>query len=188
MTLSLASLLALPSVMSTVDVPWLPFPNTVDVVLTDCEPPRELTRTAFAVLLTPEGDVLMANNRRRGLEFPGGHIDAGESFEEAVRRECREECGVEPGKLHALLLQRMVSSGTVMADWKYPHPAGFQRFYTGIVHNAPEDYVENDECLRPVLLSRDVALSSDGPLNTARRVMLESAYSLLYNHLSTPRP
>jgi mutator protein MutT len=54
-----------------------------------------------AVLLR-QGDALLA--RRSPLRkaypdlwsFPGGHVEAGESLEQALVRECREEIGIEP--------------------------------------------------------------------------------------------
>jgi 8-oxo-dGTP diphosphatase len=53
-----------------------------------------------AALLGPEGRVLM-QQRRHGAEhgglweFPGGKVEPGESLEESLRREIREELGIE---------------------------------------------------------------------------------------------
>ena len=48
-----------------------------------------------ALVLNYRGQVLLVNSPWRGWEYPGGLIEAGESFEAALRREIREEAGVE---------------------------------------------------------------------------------------------
>ena len=53
-----------------------------------------------AAVLIEEGRVLLTKRRADqhlpGLwEFPGGKLESGESPEEAIVRECREECGIE---------------------------------------------------------------------------------------------
>ena len=51
---------------------------------------------SVAALLTNEkGDILLVNSPWRGWEYPGGLIEPGETFQEALRREVREEAGVE---------------------------------------------------------------------------------------------
>ena len=60
----------------------------------------ELPRTVCGVALTEEGEVVMVKQYRHPLdevllEIPGGFIDEGESGEEAMRRELKEETGYE---------------------------------------------------------------------------------------------
>ena len=48
-----------------------------------------------ALVTNDEGKILLVNSPWRGWEYPGGLIEPGETFEEAMRREVREESGVE---------------------------------------------------------------------------------------------
>ena len=55
-----------------------------------------LHKVSVAALVTnEEGKILLVNSPWRGWEYPGGLIEPGETFEEALRREVREEAGVE---------------------------------------------------------------------------------------------
>lgn len=64
------------------------------------DPSRALIHVVAAALVDPEGRVLLAQRRpdshQGGLwEFPGGKQHAGETLPECLRREMREELGVE---------------------------------------------------------------------------------------------
>lgn len=53
-------------------------------------------KVSVAALVTnEEGKILLVNSPWRGWEYPGGLIEAGETFQEALHREVREEAGVE---------------------------------------------------------------------------------------------
>lgn len=60
------------------------------------------TKHIAAVILVKDGKILAAQ-RSYGMkdkwEFPGGKIEAGETPEQALRRECREELALELGTL-----------------------------------------------------------------------------------------
>lgn len=48
-----------------------------------------------ALVRNGEGEILLVKSPWRGWEYPGGLIEPGESFEAALKREVREESGVE---------------------------------------------------------------------------------------------
>ena len=48
-----------------------------------------------AMVTNDEGEILLVNSPWRGWEYPGGLIEPGESFEAALKREVREESGIE---------------------------------------------------------------------------------------------
>ena len=42
---------------------------------------------------------IVISRPKRGWELPGGHVEAGESPDECIRREADEECRIAIGKL-----------------------------------------------------------------------------------------
>ena len=56
--------------------------------------PNHLVSVA-ALVTNDRGEILLVNSPWRGWEYPGGLIEPGESFQEALHREVREESGVE---------------------------------------------------------------------------------------------
>lgn len=65
-------------------------------------------KVGIGVLVFKDGKVLLG--KRKGSHgvgeygFPGGHLEFGESYEECIRRECREEIGIEVKDIKFLCL------------------------------------------------------------------------------------
>jgi ADP-ribose pyrophosphatase YjhB (NUDIX family) len=63
-------------------------------------------RPAGYAVVRRDDEVLLVKMKQSGkFFFPGGAVDVGEPMEEAVRREIREEAGVEVGDLEFLMLK-----------------------------------------------------------------------------------
>ncbi len=66
---------------------------------------REPVNVAVGVLIDPEGRFLLTSRPEGKVyagywEFPGGKVEAGETVEEALRRELHEELGISIGAAH----------------------------------------------------------------------------------------
>ena len=84
-------------------------------------------------MVLKDGKVLLGKRKGAHAEgdysFPGGHLEYMESFEECVRRECREECGIEIENIRAPLLGNVTAyrpkhyvQVSFTADWKSGEP------------------------------------------------------------------
>jgi 8-oxo-dGTP diphosphatase len=130
------------------NVGYLPQPNTIEVVVTDEPPPRDLTTTAFLLPIFDDGSVLLSRHRRRGVEPAGGHIEPGETPEQAAARELYEETGCVVRDVRPVGYLRMTSHADAPPGWRYPHPVSYQQFFIGRVMRL-DPYVVNAECGLP---------------------------------------
>lgn len=84
-----------------------------------------LHKVSVAALVTnEEGKILLVNSPWRGWEYPGGLIESGETFEEALRREVREEAGVEIEITGFVGICRNVGKDIVNIDFTAKYAAG----------------------------------------------------------------
>jgi 8-oxo-dGTP diphosphatase len=66
---------------------------------------RPITEVAVGVLVAPDGQFLLTSRPEGKVyagywEFPGGKVEPGESVEQALARELREELGIQIGAAH----------------------------------------------------------------------------------------
>ncbi len=106
---------------------WLPQPNTVVITATSELPPPELCTASY--VLAFEGDNLLMADLDRGVDIAGGHIDAGETPEQAMRREVQEETGATLGAARLFAVQKMTITGPKPEGYKYPYPVSYQLMY-----------------------------------------------------------
>ncbi|MFQ6134783.1 MAG: NUDIX domain-containing protein [Nitrososphaerales archaeon] len=66
--------------------------------------------TVGALVVHESGEILLVRSYkwRNLLSVPGGHIEVGERAEDAVRREVKEEVGLEVEPLELLLIQQAI--------------------------------------------------------------------------------
>ena len=88
--------------------------------------PEELTPTACSGLAYFNNKVILTKNSR-GWDIPGGHIEAGETIEQTLRREMHEEAGITNITSFQLLAYFLINSDTPKinpaTNQPYPNPS-----------------------------------------------------------------
>ena len=77
-----------------------------------------------ALVMNDAGKILLVNSPWRGWEYPGGLIEPGETFQEAFRREVREEAGVEIEILGFVGLCKNIERDVVNIDFIAKYVSG----------------------------------------------------------------
>lgn len=75
------------------------------------------TLVVGALVRNEKGEILLIRHHRRGWEIPQGRVEEGESLLDALRREVREETGVEisPGPLAAVFSKTSAPSAVIFS-------------------------------------------------------------------------
>jgi 8-oxo-dGTP pyrophosphatase MutT (NUDIX family) len=133
-----------------------PEPTTfrITLELTRRLPPAEQISTAMCIAF--DGDrIVLARHVDRGWVIPGGHLEPGESVEDAMRREALEEAGAAVGVASVFAVERIERlEGPPVSD-RYSNPA-FQVFFVArLVSLVAPSAVE--ECTESRLFSPDEA-------------------------------
>jgi len=76
--------------------------------------------TVGALIVNPEGKIFLMRSHKWRDQYciPGGHIEIGETIEQAVRREIKEETGLDITDLEFLCFQEFIGDASF---WKKRH-------------------------------------------------------------------
>ena len=147
---------------------------------------KTVHRTAVRAVILRGRNLLMVHSSTIGdYKFPGGGVDAGETHEQALRREIHEECG-------ALLIQFGQSIGSVI-EYDYPMELDYDAFKMtshyylcqvgGDFGTQKLDGYEKDLGFKPVwmdvdesILANRLLLDSDNPPEWLKREIFVLEY------------
>ena len=89
------------------------------------------------------GKWLLTKHRKRGIEFPGGKVEQGETLEEAAKREVAEETGAQVNSLHYIGQYEVICGNEIM----------YKNVYFAMISVLPKqnNYFETDG---PILLDQ----------------------------------
>ncbi len=102
-------------------------------------PPRELCSAVFCIAMYQNKIVLTRNHR--GWEFLGGHIEEGETVEEAMHREALEEGGFTIDKFQLFGYRKYISKKDINGarGIRYPFPISYNPHYVAISKSELEE-------------------------------------------------
>src|SRR5260370_2561278 len=128
---------------------------------------------AVAVLIRSDGAALLAQRPRDKVysgywEFPGGKIEPGEPVAEALRREIREELGIEIERAYPWITR----------VFTYPHAKVRLHFYRVYAWHGEPHALEHQAIAwqRPDAIELDPLLPANGPV--LRSLMLPAEYAI----------
>ncbi len=122
--------------------------------------------TVGALIFDPEGKLfLMKSHKWHGKYLvPGGHIELGETIEDALRREVKEETNLDIFDIEFLIFQEFIYDE---AFWKKMH---FIFFDYICKTNSPNDVILNNEASEYTWVAPEEALEMDIDEYTRRAV------------------
>lgn len=103
--------------------------------------PTHLVSVA-GLVTNAEGKILLVNSPWRGWEYPGGLIEPGETFQEALHREIREEAGVEVEIIGFVGICKNIERNIVNIDFTCRYVSGeltTSEESTEVIWATPED-------------------------------------------------
>ena len=110
------------------DIDLLPKPNEARMVLSDSLPPLALI-TSASVFAFKDNQILLTNLHSRGWDIPGGHLEAGETPEETMRREVHEETGATLAAITLLGYSHLKVLAPKPEGYRYPYPDSYMVSY-----------------------------------------------------------
>lgn len=95
----------------------------------DKKPEASLCTAVYCLAIIPSSKQVVLTRNQRGWEMLGGHIESGETIEEALRRECLEEGGFTPESYQLFGYRKITAKKPVPHNQRgnnfYPFPHGY---------------------------------------------------------------
>ncbi len=113
---------------------WLPSGSYAEAYLSNELPPLELCVSVYGFIYC-DGHILFTHgedDHAHDFELPGGHIELGETPEQAIARELVEETGVTPEAVSLVAINKTHTPNTP-ENYRYPSPTSYMLFYAGKV-------------------------------------------------------
>lgn len=159
--------------------------------------------TASFVIGFYKNQLVLARNLRRGIEIAGGHIEPGETVEQAGIREIKEETGAIVKKVRPFVRSTLVCDFEKPEHYKYPFPVSHMEFMIADIERMTDD-IMTSEVGEPILIPvemfddtvvKDLSkLSSEDQLefldkmkNEAFRIKIELAIRAHFDYLEEQR-
>jgi ADP-ribose pyrophosphatase YjhB (NUDIX family) len=125
----------MPEVLQTFDnVKWLSTEHTFNLVSTTELPDLPKTQSVFMMAFEDE-NILLANVHGKGWDIPGGHIEGGETPEEAIVRIMFEETGASLLVSGLLGYVEITLHGDKPTSYPYAYPTTYMPIYWGMVNS-----------------------------------------------------
>jgi 8-oxo-dGTP pyrophosphatase MutT (NUDIX family) len=105
-------------------------------------PPRELCTAIACLAILKSTDSIVLTRNQRGWEMLGGHIEEGESLEETVIREAREEGGFIPDSCTLFGYRKVIAKEPTPHDQQeghYPYPLSYIPHFIAVTSSELED-------------------------------------------------
>ncbi len=130
------------------NLPWIETDSVLETYIASEMPPIELCSSAYAFVFK-NGALLQTELREgerplRQLDIPGGHIDEGETPEEAVIRETFEETGARIKIRGLVAYSKVTVTSSCPTNYRYPYPISYMLFYEAEVEEET-DFKGNEE-------------------------------------------
>ncbi|MDP2631035.1 MAG: NUDIX hydrolase [Candidatus Uhrbacteria bacterium] len=159
---------------------------------------RQSTIVKGVVKNRPSTHILLLHNTRGYWDLPGGKVEFGETPEEALRRECREEAGVNVTPVRLCSTQTIILDGTgfearhylvLVYECRMEQEGQTFQFLDASIDDAEwvaiqEVTREGQRRILSILPIQVFSASSHDPIRTAKKIHLRSGEVTPYREVS----